>query len=195
MRGYTLKQLKQYSFEEIKMPFDNTMKSIRRFVPMESKGQATDSKAGEGISKEGKSLKRSAEEELGQEQKVEEELAQQEDVVAKQDEKESSKKDGGRLKRKTLKAREDKVKRQKKQDDPKKLTLIDQEFIEWKLCDSCEVYSLMLGEVSIHMLVEKKYPLPHDTLRRMLQWKLHVNYNVTEMAYKLLRFIKSQLNQ
>ncbi|GJY29265.1 hypothetical protein Tco_0405032 [Tanacetum coccineum] len=34
-----------------------------------------------------------------------------------------------------------------------------QELIEWKLYDSCVVHSLMLGEVSIHMLVEKKYPL------------------------------------
>ncbi|GJT10958.1 hypothetical protein Tco_0858000 [Tanacetum coccineum] len=70
-----------------------------------------------------------------------------------------------------------------------------QELIEWKLYDSCGVHSLMLGEVSIHMLVEKKYPLPQDTLMRMLQWKLHVNYNVTETAYELLRFIRSQLNQ
>ncbi|GJU28098.1 hypothetical protein Tco_1166719, partial [Tanacetum coccineum] len=70
-----------------------------------------------------------------------------------------------------------------------------QELIEWKLYDSCGVYSLMLGEVSIHMLVEKKYPLLQDTLTRMLQWKLHVNYDVTKMAYELLRFIWSQLNQ
>ncbi|GJV41722.1 integrase, catalytic region, zinc finger, CCHC-type containing protein [Tanacetum coccineum] len=53
----------------------------------------------------------------------------------------------------------------------------------------------MLGEVSIHMLVEKKYPLPQDTLTRMLQWKLHVNNDVTEMAYELLRFIRSQLQK
>nr|GEX07991.1 hypothetical protein [Tanacetum cinerariifolium] len=99
--GYTLKQLKQYSFKEIKMLFDNTMGSIKRLVPMESEGQA-----GEGSSKEGESLKRSAKEELGQEQKLKEEIAQQEDV-----EKESSKKAKGRLKRKTLKAREDKDKR------------------------------------------------------------------------------------
>ncbi|GJX46075.1 hypothetical protein Tco_0271265 [Tanacetum coccineum] len=33
-----------------------------------------------------------------------------------------------------------------------------QQLIEWKLYDSCGVNSLMLGEVSIHMLVEKKYP-------------------------------------
>nr|GFC80103.1 hypothetical protein [Tanacetum cinerariifolium] len=223
MRGYTLKQLKQYSFEEINMLFDNTMESIRRFVPMESKGQAAVSKAGEGSSKSGESLKRSTKEELGHEQKVEEVIAQQEDVIAKQAEKESSKKAGGRLKRKTLKAREDKDKRQKKEDgsyktyiffsemlndfdredlivlyrlfnkkyastrlgfddlmlwgDMKIMFELDddddevwknhhsQELIEWKLYDSYGVYSLMLGEVSIHMLVEKKYLLPQDTLR------------------------------
>ncbi|GJZ54849.1 hypothetical protein Tco_0610042, partial [Tanacetum coccineum] len=66
-----------------------------------------------------------------------------------------------------------------------------QELIEWKLYDSCGVHLLMLGEVSIHMLVEKKYPLPQDTLTRMLRWKLHVDYNVTKMAYELLRFIRA----
>nr|GEV68446.1 hypothetical protein [Tanacetum cinerariifolium] len=40
--GYTLKQLKQYSFEEIKMLFDRTMESVRKFVPMESEGQIAD---------------------------------------------------------------------------------------------------------------------------------------------------------
>nr|GEV00194.1 hypothetical protein [Tanacetum cinerariifolium] len=67
MGGYTLKQLKQYSFEEIKMLFDQTMESIRNFVPMECEGQMADFKAGEGSSKEGESLKRPNEEELGQE--------------------------------------------------------------------------------------------------------------------------------
>nr|GEV90485.1 putative reverse transcriptase domain-containing protein [Tanacetum cinerariifolium] len=274
--GYKLKQLKQYSFEEIKMLFDNTMESIRKFVPMESEGQKADSKAGEGSLKEHKSHKRPAEDEkekkkdVESSKQIEEEIVQQEDVIAKHLLKESSKKAEGRLKRKTSKARKDKDKRQKKQDDPEKLTLMDymevisnseevisliplaikspivnwksyykgdmgyyekhkyastrtgfndlmlwgdmkimfepdgddevwknhhiQELIEWKLYDSCGVHSLMLREVGIHMLVEKKYPLPHDTLKRMLQWKLHVNYNVTEMAYELLRFIRDQLN-
>nr|GFB45317.1 hypothetical protein [Tanacetum cinerariifolium] len=124
--GYTLKQLKQYSFEEIKMLFDQTIESIRNFVPMESKDQIADSKAEEGSSKEGKSLKRPVEEELGQEQQkkqqVKEVIVKQEDVVAKQVVKESSKKAGGRLKRKTSKAREDKDKRQKKQVDQKTYT-------------------------------------------------------------------------
>nr|GEU33760.1 hypothetical protein [Tanacetum cinerariifolium] len=68
---------------KIKILFDNTKESIRRLVLMESEGQAADIKVGEGSSKAGESLKRSTEEELGQEQKVEEEIAQQEDVVAK----------------------------------------------------------------------------------------------------------------
>ncbi|GJX12376.1 hypothetical protein Tco_0204134 [Tanacetum coccineum] len=70
-----------------------------------------------------------------------------------------------------------------------------QELIEWKLYDSCGVHSLMQTEVIINMLVEKKYPLPQDTLARMLWWKLHVNNDVTKMAYEILRFTRSQLYQ
>ncbi|GKB69125.1 hypothetical protein Tco_0930537 [Tanacetum coccineum] len=44
-----------------------------------------------------------------------------------------------------------------------------QELIEWKLYEFCGVHSLMLREVTIYMLVEKKYPLPQDTLTRMLR--------------------------
>nr|GEU97050.1 hypothetical protein [Tanacetum cinerariifolium] len=71
-------------------------------LPNEPPLEEADSKAGYGSSKVGKSLKRSAEEELGHEQKVEEEIAQQEDVVAKQAEKERSMKTRGRLKKERL---------------------------------------------------------------------------------------------
>ncbi|GKC17454.1 hypothetical protein Tco_1014236 [Tanacetum coccineum] len=47
----------------------------------------------------------------------------------------------------------------------------------------------MLREVTIYMSVEKKYPLPHDTLTRMLRWKLYVNYEDTKMSYELLRLV------
>nr|GEU37947.1 hypothetical protein [Tanacetum cinerariifolium] len=116
-----LKKIKKKEMIHISLD-EEIAQSIRNFVPTESEDQIVDSKAGEGSSKEGESLKRSAEEELGHEQQkkqlVEEEIVQQEDVVAKQVVKESSKKAGGRLKRKTSKAREDKDKRQKMQDDP-----------------------------------------------------------------------------
>ncbi|GJU93605.1 hypothetical protein Tco_1318361 [Tanacetum coccineum] len=165
-------------------------------------------------------------------------------------EKESKEKATERMKRKTSKAREDKIKRQKTKDDPEKLTLMeyvqvvsdfeeainviplavkslivswksyckgDMGFYEIHRADGNyktykffsemlndfdrddlivlyrlfneKVHSLMLREVTIYMLVEKKYLLPHDTLTRMLRWKLHVNYEIPEMAYKLLKFI------
>nr|GEZ04015.1 hypothetical protein [Tanacetum cinerariifolium] len=119
------------------------------FVPMESKGQAR-----EESSKEGESLKRSAEEELGHEQKVKEKIAQQEDVVAKQAKKESSKKAGGRLKRKTSKAREDKDKRQKKQDDLEKLTLM--KYVE-VISDSEEVIHVIPLAVKSPVVNWKSY--------------------------------------
>ncbi|GJV68371.1 hypothetical protein Tco_1483880 [Tanacetum coccineum] len=68
-----------------------------------------------------------------------------------------------------------------------------QELIEWKLYEFCGVHSLMLREVTVYMLVEKKYPL-HRTLTRMLRWKLHVNYEISEMAYELLKFYQSQIH-
>nr|GEW26665.1 hypothetical protein [Tanacetum cinerariifolium] len=72
---------KKYSFEEIKMLFNRTIESIRKFVQIESEGQIADSKAGEGSSKVGESLERPAEKELGLEhqkrQKVKEDLSQE----------------------------------------------------------------------------------------------------------------------
>ncbi|GJW52804.1 hypothetical protein Tco_0096889 [Tanacetum coccineum] len=202
---------------------------------------------------------------------IEDEDFFQDDVVSEQVVKESSRKAEGRLKRKTSKARKDKVKSQKNQGDLEKLTLM--EYVE-VISDSKEVISVIplavkssivswksyckedVGYYEIHradgsyktymffsemlndfdredlivlyilfnekyastrpgfddlMLwgdmkimfepndddvvwknhhIEKKYPLPQDTLMRMLQWKLHVNYNVTEMAYELLRIFR-----
>ncbi|GJR26665.1 hypothetical protein Tco_1102897 [Tanacetum coccineum] len=69
--------------------------------------------------------------------KIEEETVQKEDVIPEQVMKESSRKAEGRLKRKASKAREDKDKRQKKQDDPEKLM----EYVE-VISDSEEVISV-----------------------------------------------------
>ncbi|GJT82728.1 putative reverse transcriptase domain-containing protein [Tanacetum coccineum] len=70
-----------------------------------------------------------------------------------------------------------------------------QELIEWKLYEFCGVHYLMLREVTIYMLVEKKYPLLQDTLTRMLRWKLHVNYEIPKMAYDLLKFNSMRMEQ
>ncbi|GKB72031.1 hypothetical protein Tco_0933443 [Tanacetum coccineum] len=264
--GYKLSHFKGMKYEEIRPIFERVWDQNQAYVPKDSEIEK------EVMKRLGFMQKQSTEEEKEKKKdeqsskQVEEEIVQKEDVIPEQVVKESSRKAEGRLKRKASKPREDKDKRQKKQDDPKKLmeyvevisdseevisvtplavkspivgwksyckedvgyyeicradgsymTYIffsfddlmlwgdikvmfkpnsddavwknhnSQELIEWKLYDSCGVHSLMLGEVSIHMLVEKKYPLLQDALTRMLQWKLHVNYNVTEMAYELLR--------
>ncbi|GJW13236.1 hypothetical protein Tco_0017369 [Tanacetum coccineum] len=178
-------------------------------------------------------------------------------------EKESKEKAKERMKRKTSKAREDKIKREKTKDDPEKLTLMeyvqvvsnseeainviplavkslivswksyckgDMGFYEIHKADrnykTYKFFSEMLNDfdrddlIMIYRLfnekyastrpgfddlmlwgdmkimfdpdenVEKKYPLPQDTLTRMLRWKLHVNYEIPEMAYELLKFIR-----
>nr|GEV04454.1 hypothetical protein [Tanacetum cinerariifolium] len=66
--------------------------------------------------------------------------------------------------------------------------------LNWKLYDSCEVYSLMVQSMQIYMLVEKKYPLTSPTLLMMLEKKLQIDYE-SEMAYQLLKFIKKQLKK
>ncbi|GJU08369.1 hypothetical protein Tco_1124799 [Tanacetum coccineum] len=48
--------------------------------------------------------------------------------------------------------------------------------------------------VSIHMLVENKYPLTKEMLSRMLSRRLEVDHEC-EMAFELLRFTKSQLKK
>ncbi|GJR34677.1 hypothetical protein Tco_1210361 [Tanacetum coccineum] len=68
----------------------------------------------------------------------------------------------------------------------------DYTFINWRLYDSCGVHLLLMDTgIIIHMMVEKKYPLTQETLSRMLSRRLEVDHEC-EMAFELLRFIKSQ---
>ncbi|GJS13809.1 hypothetical protein Tco_0408281 [Tanacetum coccineum] len=68
----------------------------------------------------------------------------------------------------------------------------DYTLIRWRLNDSCRVHLLLMDTgISIHMLVEKKYPLTQEMLSRMLSRRLEVDHEC-EMAFELLRFIKSQ---
>ncbi|GJU25672.1 hypothetical protein Tco_1164293 [Tanacetum coccineum] len=60
-----------------------------------------------------------------------------------------------------------------------------------KLYEDCGVYSLMMdGTLTcFNMLVEKRYPLIKEMLKKMLNWKLEVEAEST-MAFELLKFIK-----
>ncbi|GJZ56391.1 hypothetical protein Tco_0611584 [Tanacetum coccineum] len=48
----------------------------------------------------------------------------------------------------------------------------DYRVLDWKLYDSCGVYSLRMQHMHIHMLVEKRYPLTPATITDMLNKKL-----------------------
>ncbi|GKE20358.1 hypothetical protein Tco_1431870 [Tanacetum coccineum] len=48
--------------------------------------------------------------------------------------------------------------------------------------------------ITIHIMVERKYPLTQEMLSRMLSRRLEVDHEC-EMAYKLLRFTRSQLKK
>nr|GEX02738.1 hypothetical protein [Tanacetum cinerariifolium] len=61
--------------------------------------------------------------------------------------------------------------------------------LEWKLYDSCGVYSLMMQSMQIYLLVEKKFPLTPPTLLMMLEKKIQIDYE-SKMAYQLCKLIK-----
>ncbi|GJV62904.1 putative ribonuclease H-like domain-containing protein [Tanacetum coccineum] len=65
----------------------------------------------------------------------------------------------------------------------------------WEIL-SCEVHTLLMdGTLTyFNMLVEKRYPLIKEMLQKMLNWKLEAKAEST-MAFELLKFIKSQLEE
>ncbi|GJZ49691.1 hypothetical protein Tco_0603881 [Tanacetum coccineum] len=71
----------------------------------------------------------------------------------------------------------------------------DYTLISWRLFDSCGIHLLLTDTgITIHMLVERKYPLTQEMLSRMLSRRLEVDQEC-EMAYELLRFTRSQLKK
>ncbi|GJX19334.1 hypothetical protein Tco_0222011 [Tanacetum coccineum] len=64
--------------------------------------------------------------------------------------------------------------------------------ISCRLFDSCGIHILLMDNgIANHMMIEKKYPLTQEMLSKMLSKKLEVDHE-TEMAFELLRFIRSQ---
>ncbi|GJY31951.1 hypothetical protein Tco_0415446 [Tanacetum coccineum] len=72
----------------------------------------------------------------------------------------------------------------------------DWTLISWKLYENCGVHTLLMdGTLTcFNMLVEKRYPLIKEMLEKVLNWKLEAEAEST-MAFKLLKFIKSQLEE
>ncbi|GJZ60088.1 hypothetical protein Tco_0615904 [Tanacetum coccineum] len=71
----------------------------------------------------------------------------------------------------------------------------DYNLISWRLFDSCGIHMLLMHTgITIHVMIEKKYPLTQEMLLRMLSRRLEVDQE-SEMAFELLRFIRSQLQK
>ncbi|GJY48764.1 uncharacterized mitochondrial protein-like protein [Tanacetum coccineum] len=72
----------------------------------------------------------------------------------------------------------------------------DWTLISWKLYENYGVHSLLMdGTLTcFNMLVEKRYPLIKEMLKKMLNWKLEAEAEST-MAFEILKFIKSQFRR
>nr|GEV75791.1 uncharacterized mitochondrial protein AtMg00810-like [Tanacetum cinerariifolium] len=194
MGVYTLKQLKQYSCEEIKMLFDKTIESIKKFVPIESEGQIAYSKAGKGSSKE--------------EQGIHVEALQTMYLIIVWE----IYTEGTRQYWKIIRVgniteerfsssnpTEDKeialwveLKRLFKLDEDDELWKFKSFELIWRLYDWCGVHRISTKDGhDIFMLVENEYPLSSEALLMMLVQKLQVDKH-NEMVEELIRKIFMQ---
>ncbi|GKA27179.1 hypothetical protein Tco_0713347 [Tanacetum coccineum] len=191
MANYNHSQLKNKSFEEIQMLFDKEMKRVNSFVPMDSEvvegsGKKTKSSRKEIVSKKraGKEL----DEESVKWQKLEDDTEKAEfqlclEMVPRDDEAVnveslSTKKDVLDLYRL--------VKERFETTSPE-----GYDRLLWG--DLITLFEPNTG-MTIHMMVERKYPLTQEMLSRMLSRRLEVDHEC-EIAYELLRFTRSQLKK
>ncbi|GJU38130.1 hypothetical protein Tco_1186484 [Tanacetum coccineum] len=71
----------------------------------------------------------------------------------------------------------------------------DYNLISWRLFDSCGIHMLLMHTgIAIHMMIKKKHPLTQEMLSRMLSIRLEVDQE-SEIAFELLKFIRSQLQK
>ncbi|GJR79921.1 ribonuclease H-like domain-containing protein [Tanacetum coccineum] len=68
------------------------------------------------------------------------------------------------------------------------------ELLRWKLHEYSGVHSLFLdgASIQINMLVDKKYPLKKEILKKMISLKIKAEEE-SDMASELIKFIKSQI--
>ncbi|GKB71485.1 hypothetical protein Tco_0932897 [Tanacetum coccineum] len=154
MGGYTLQQLRGYSFDEIKNLFKTIMRRVHTFVPIESEIERVIPELA------AESLKRDAEEELDQESSKRDDLVMMWSLV-KENFKSTEPTDN--------KEREIwvELKRLFEQDIDDELWKLQKHIhdLTWRLYDSCGMHHVSTEkEIDIYMLVEKKYLLSSETL-------------------------------
>ncbi|GJV80609.1 hypothetical protein Tco_1516479 [Tanacetum coccineum] len=183
-RGYTLQQLRGYSFNEIKI-------KVNTFVPIESEvDRAVPELAA-------RSSKKVAEEELDQESSKRQKTGESSELAEEPRDKEA---DELLVKEKfnSTEPTNDKeieiwveLKRLFEPDTDDELWKLQKHIhdLTWKLYDSCRVHHVSTENgIDIYMMVEKEYPLSRGTLTLMLVVKLLVDQD-NEMYRELIRKI------
>ncbi|GJV32564.1 hypothetical protein Tco_1392964 [Tanacetum coccineum] len=209
------RQLRGYSFDEIKTLFETTMRRVNTFVPISSE----DDRVVPELAAE--SSKRDAEEELDQESSKRQKTGESSELAEEPRDKETDElrftlKALGSIKRsseleiiqslvkenfKSTEPTDDKereiwveLKRLFEPDTNNELWKLQKHIYDftWKLYDSCGVHHVSIEKgIDIYMLVEKEYPLSIGTLILMLVAKLLVEQD-NEMSRELLRKIFMQ---
>ncbi|GJT30621.1 hypothetical protein Tco_0910896, partial [Tanacetum coccineum] len=206
MGGYTLQQLRDYSFDEIKTLFEPTMRKVNTFVPIESEVNKAVPELAAGSSK------RDAEEELDQESSKRQKTSESSKLAEEPRDKEADELSQEELQQMMIivpeqgmnslvkekfnsteptndKEREIwvELKRLFEPDTDDELWKLQKHItsLTWKLYDSYGVHHVSIEKgIDIYMLVEKEYPLSRGTLTLMLVAKLLVDQD-NEMSYQV----------
>ncbi|GJY73489.1 hypothetical protein Tco_0477920 [Tanacetum coccineum] len=198
MGSDTLKQLKSYSFDEIKNLFETTMRRVHIIVLIESESERLIPELAAGSSK------RDAEEEPVQESSNRQKTGESSEPEIGSTERSS---ELSLVKEKFTSTEPTKDKEREIWVKLKRLFEPDtngelwkyqkhiHDNLTWKLYDSCGVHHVSTEDgIDIYMLVEKEYPLSRESLTLMLVAKLLVEqYN--KMLRELLRRIFMQVER
>nr|GEW47217.1 xylulose kinase-1 [Tanacetum cinerariifolium] len=181
--GFKLSHFKRMSYEDIRHIFEKVWDQIHSFVPINSELEVQRSK-------------RTVQE--VERQSTEEEKGKKSDDSRKPTRKKT-------LARKRARGNDSQksVKKQKLEDDTEKKELKayldivpeDEIVMEVESLATNGIHILLMDNgIAIHMLIEKKYPLGQNMISKMLNKRLEVEQE-SEMAFELLRFIRSQVQK
>ncbi|GJY59169.1 hypothetical protein Tco_0459061 [Tanacetum coccineum] len=178
--GYKLSHFKGMSYEDIRRIFERVWDQNNAFVPKDSEIEKEVMKRPGFNFQQKSSKKRSREdsdEDNAKKQKLEDDVEKKElrdsmDVVPRDDIYIDSEADGS----------------------SKNYKIFSEMLDDFDRQDVLDLHRLVQERTSIHMMIEKKYPLTQEMLSRMLSRRLEVDQE-SEMAFELLRFIRSQLHQ
>ncbi|GJS19396.1 hypothetical protein Tco_0448028 [Tanacetum coccineum] len=201
MGSHTLQQLRGYSFDEIKVLYEATVKRVNTFTPMESDDIVPKVVAG--------SSKKSSEEELGEESSKRQKIGEGSELTEESKDKKSDELSQEQLQQLIIIVPEEGMNVEALQtkypiidwegalwvelkrlfepdtDDLLELHRYMYDPLTWRLYDTCGVHhvSIEIG-LDIFMLVEKDYPMTRGLLMLMLVNKLQVDQH-SEMADEL----------